>query len=244
MLAPDSTVPALTDDTPHALARRRRRAVGVPRRRHDRGREVRGPRLPPPRMSYTLTGRIQSRLGVGRAGAASLALALHRWWAIELVALMLVDRARRSTSSSTTARSPYQPGWLALPLGVGRARTRLRARCARSGSRRRSAARSLLYARRLARARRSSGTRCFPRLRLEYGESGGELGRAGALTAAAVARDARRRPRRRVRGAAADGPPARHRAGAARDPPRRDARRRRRARRHPSSARATSRCAT
>ena len=106
----------------HARARRRRRAVGVPRRRHDRGREVRGPRLPPPRMSYTLTGRIQSRLVATRAGAARRARA----------APLVGDRARRadargrarcSTSSSTTGVSrTSRPG------------SRCRSACSSSGS--------------------------------------------------------------------------------------------------------------
>ena len=39
-------------------------------------------------MSYTLTGRIQSRL-VATLPPLLLALAIHRWWALELVALML-----------------------------------------------------------------------------------------------------------------------------------------------------------
>src|SRR5882757_6708906 len=100
---------------PHPRARGHRRAVGVPRRRHDRRREVRSPRVPPP-MSYTLNGRIQSRL-VASIPALVLALALHRWWAIELVALMLALGLVLDAAVYHRALG-YQPGWLALPLGA------------------------------------------------------------------------------------------------------------------------------
>ena len=40
-------------------------------------------------MSYTLTGRIQSRL-VATLPPLLVALGIHRWWAVELVALMLL----------------------------------------------------------------------------------------------------------------------------------------------------------
>src|SRR4029077_14001355 len=94
-----------------------RRPVGLSRRRHDRRREVLCPCLPSPDMSYTLKGRIESRLG-SAVPALVLALALHRWWAIELVALMLVLGLVLDTVVYHRALS-YQPGWLALPLGLG-----------------------------------------------------------------------------------------------------------------------------
>jgi hypothetical protein len=70
-------------------------------------------------MSYTLRGRLESRLAAALGPvlvAAALGLVLQRWWPVELAALMvaaglvldlLYDRAL-----------DYQPGWLALPLGV------------------------------------------------------------------------------------------------------------------------------
>ena len=64
-----------------------------------------------------------------------------------------------------------------------RARRSSTPRCAASRSWRRRARRSC-STRSAGSRRSSSGTRLFPRLRLEYGESGGELGRAGALVAA------------------------------------------------------------
>src|SRR5260370_30028765 len=90
--------------------------MGVPRRRHDRGREVRRPRLPEARMSYTLIGRIQTRV-VSALPALLVALALQRWWAIELVALMLgVGLVLDAVVYDRVLA--YQPAWLALPLGA------------------------------------------------------------------------------------------------------------------------------
>src|SRR5581483_5098511 len=74
---------------PHARDRGRRWPVGVSRRRHDRRCKVRSTRFRPPHMSYTLTGRIESRLAATLPPLV-VALAIHRWWAIELVVLMLV----------------------------------------------------------------------------------------------------------------------------------------------------------
>src|SRR4029077_20239799 len=72
----------------NAFGRRSGRAMGVPGGRHDRGRKIRRPRLQEARMSYTLIGRVQSR-AVSALPALLVALGLQRWWAIELVALML-----------------------------------------------------------------------------------------------------------------------------------------------------------
>ena len=143
VLAPDSTVPALTDDVAHALARRRRRPVGLPRRRHDRRREVRGTRVPPPGMSYTLRGRIESRLA---STVPALLLALG-------AAPLVGDRARRADARARPRpRRGRLPPRAAVPAGLARAAARRCSSsrsstpaCARSGSPRRSARRSLLY---------------------------------------------------------------------------------------------------
>ena len=71
-------------------------------------------------MSYTLRGRIETRLAASLLPflvAATLSPILHVWWPLELAGLMvgiglgldlvLYDRLL-----------PYQPGWLALPLGL------------------------------------------------------------------------------------------------------------------------------
>ena len=133
-------------------------------------------------MSYTLRGRLESRVG-SIVPALVLALALHRWWAIEVVALMLVIGFALDAFVYHRAL-PYQPGWLAVPLGLGElALVYTAVRELGIGAPRNTAlvlyAVGWLGAQVLAQA-------VFPRLRLEYGESGGELGRGGAAMAAAV----------------------------------------------------------
>ena len=155
------------------------------------------------------------------------------------------DRARRADARGRSALDAavydrvlsYQPAWLAVPLGALELADRLPA-MRYAALPRRCGLRLLLYALGWVTAQVFAHG-LLPRLRLEYAEAGGELGRAGALTAAAVAVVVGRRPRRGVRGSTADRSPARHRAGTARDPPRGDARRRRRAAEVSSSARTT-----
>ena len=67
-------------------------------------------------MSYTLNGRIESRLAAA-VPALLVALALHRWWAIELVALMLAVGLLLDVLVYHRALA-YQPGWVAVPLGA------------------------------------------------------------------------------------------------------------------------------
>ncbi len=134
-------------------------------------------------MSYTLTGRIQSRLLSGLP-ALAVALAIHRWWAIELVAIMLVIGLALDVAVYHRAFA-YQPAWTALPLGLvelGLVYGTMRALAITAPIRGALGLFVLawLSAQVLAHA-------VLPRLRLEYAESGGEPGRAGALTAAAVA---------------------------------------------------------
>jgi hypothetical protein len=133
-------------------------------------------------MSYTLTGRIESRLG-SAVPALVLALALHRWWAIELVALMVVLGLTLDVAVYHRAL-PYQPGWFALPLGLGELGL-VYLTLPALGIAAPLAPALLLYGVAWLSAQ-IFGQGLFPRLRLEYGESGGELGRAGVLTAAAV----------------------------------------------------------
>lgn len=138
-------------------------------------------------MSYTLRGRIDSRLAaaLGPAlAAAALALVLHRWWPVEVAGLMvgvgvaldllLYDRLL-----------DYQPAWAALPLGALEL----------------GAVTALAYAldvrAPLAQAigffcgawllAQVLGHAVYPLLRLSYGDDGGELGRPGATSAAVVA---------------------------------------------------------
>ena len=66
-------------------------------------------------MSYTLRGRIETRL-LSALPALLVAWGIHRWWAVEAVALMLLfgvllDRLYDRLFD-------YQPAWYALPLGA------------------------------------------------------------------------------------------------------------------------------
>jgi hypothetical protein len=134
-------------------------------------------------MSYTLRGRLESRLA-SVLPALAVALAAHRWWAIELVALMLAVGVVLDTIVYHRAL-PYQPGWVALPLGAVELGVVYGwARALGIGAPLRWAL--LLFLLGWASAQ-VLGHAVFPRLRLEYAESGGELGRFGAATAAAVA---------------------------------------------------------
>jgi hypothetical protein len=133
-------------------------------------------------MSYTLTGRIHSRVASG-APALAVALALQRWWAIELVALMLALGLALDVLYDRAL--DYQPGWLALPLGA------LELALVYGGVRLLGIAAPRGWALALYAIAWTSaqvlGHALFPLVRLEYAEAGGELGRAGGATAAAVA---------------------------------------------------------
>jgi hypothetical protein len=137
-------------------------------------------------VSYTLKGRVDSRLlaALGPAlAAAILALALHKWWPVEIAALMvgvgialdilIYDRA-----------FDYQPGWAALPLGalelgvvMALARfTHVQAPVAEA---------IVFFAGSWALAQ-LLGHVFYPWLRLSYADDGGELGRPGGSAAAVV----------------------------------------------------------
>lgn len=134
-------------------------------------------------MSYTLIGRIQSRV-VSALPALLVALALHRWWAIELVALMLGIGLVLDVVVYDRVLA-YQPAWVALPLGA------LELGLVYGAMRWLELMAPLRWALGLYAiawvAAQIFGHAIFPRLHLEYAEDGGELGRRGALTAVAVA---------------------------------------------------------
>src|SRR6476469_3436134 len=90
--------------------------MGVPRSRHDCRGQVRCSCVHPTGMSYTLTGRIQSRL-VATLPPLLVALGIHRWWAVELVVLMVLFGVALDLCIYDRLFE-YQPGWLALPLGL------------------------------------------------------------------------------------------------------------------------------
>jgi hypothetical protein len=112
-----------------------------------------------------------------------VALAVHRWWAIELVALMVAVGLILDTVVYHRA-VPYQPGWLALPLGL------VELAVVYGGMRQLGIAAPLWPALGLFGigwlGMQVATHALYPRLRLEYAEGGGELGRAGAVTAVAV----------------------------------------------------------
>jgi hypothetical protein len=133
-------------------------------------------------MSYTLRGRIQSRLAAALPSLL-LALGFQRWWAIELVALMLALGVLLDAAMYHRAL-PYQPAWFALPTGAFELAVLYPAmRYLGIAAPLHDAL--LLYAVGWISAQVFAHA-IFPRLRLEYGESGGEPGRAGVITAAAV----------------------------------------------------------
>jgi hypothetical protein len=72
-------------------------------------------------VAYTLRGRVESRLAavvVGALAASVLAVAIHDWWPLELVGLMTGLGLALDLAVYHRA-FPYQPGWVALPLGAG-----------------------------------------------------------------------------------------------------------------------------
>ncbi len=138
-------------------------------------------------MSYTLRGRIDSRLGAALAPALAaciLALVLHRWWPVEVAGLMvgvgllldllLYDRVL-----------DYQPGWLALPLGALELAI-VTALVYATGVRAPLAAAVAFFAGSWVLAQ-VLGHAVYPGLRLSYGDDGGELGRSGVTAATAFA---------------------------------------------------------
>jgi hypothetical protein len=134
-------------------------------------------------MSYTLTGRTQTRV-VSLLPALLAALALQRWWAIELTALMLGIGLVLDVTVYHRVLA-YQPAWLAVPLGA------LELALVYAAMRWLDLMAPLRWALGLYAigwvAAQLFGHALFPRLRLEYAEDGGELGRRGALTAVAGA---------------------------------------------------------
>ncbi|MBA3844796.1 MAG: right-handed parallel beta-helix repeat-containing protein [Actinobacteria bacterium] len=133
-------------------------------------------------MSYTLRGRIESRLAAA-VPVLLVALALQRWWAIELVALMLALGAVLDAVLFHRAL-PYQPAWAALPLGV------FELTVVYMSMRTLGIMAPLGWAIGLFTlgwlSEQIAAHALFPRARLEYAEAGGELGRVGVVTALAV----------------------------------------------------------
>ena len=137
-------------------------------------------------MSYTLNGRLQTRLAaavVPLVVAALLAAVLGAWWPLYLAGLMTaVGLALDAVAYHRLL--PYQPGWVALPLGL----LELGATMALAWRLDVAAplepalwffAGSWLLAQVLGHA-------LLPLLHVSYGDDGGELGRGGLALAAAT----------------------------------------------------------
>ena len=137
-------------------------------------------------MSYTLRGRFETRLTallLVLLAACVLAGVLHRWWPVELVALMAAVGLFFDLEVWHRLL-PYQPAWATVPLGAVELaalmaivygfglHAPLLPALALFGA-------GWLTAYVLAQAG-------FPLLRLGYAEDGGELGHAGPVAAGAV----------------------------------------------------------
>ena len=137
-------------------------------------------------MSYTLRGRVESRLTAllpVLLGCCALSAALHRWWPVELCALMAAVGLALDLQIWHRLFS-YQPAWsmllaglvelglvLAIVYGFG-LHPPLRPALALFGV-------GWFISFAFAQA-------AYPLLRLSYAEDGGELGRAGAVGAVGV----------------------------------------------------------
>ena len=131
-------------------------------------------------MSYTLRGRLESRLAVSLlpfAFASALAAVLQEWWPLQLAGTMIAVGLILDTALYHRLL-PYQAGWLALPLGLlelGATMTlvlRLDVEAPLWPALAFFAASWLLA--------QILGQAGFPLLRLTYAEDGGELGRGGS----------------------------------------------------------------
>ena len=182
----------------NALASRRRGTVGVPSGGHARGGPLRSASLPPQgrRVSYTLRGRIESRLAATLApllAAAGLALAVRDWWPFALGLLMVVVGLALDAGPITAISAISRGG--GASARIGRAR---RPHGAGVGVGDRGAAfrRAGALRRRLA-PRAGSRSRGLPAPRLEYAEDGGELGRLGTCWSSSSCSSSSRRPAER-----------------------------------------------
>lgn len=136
-------------------------------------------------MAYTLSGRLQSRLAaalVPLLAACVLSAALPAWWPLELAGLML--GVGLALDLAYDRGLDYQPGWLAVPLGLLElAVVLVLVRTLELGAPLAPALAFYAGSWVLAQALAHAG---FPLLRLSYADDGGELGRLGGVVAAAV----------------------------------------------------------
>jgi parallel beta helix pectate lyase-like protein len=137
-------------------------------------------------VSYTLKGRIESRLAALApvlVGALLLAGVLHRWWPVELVAVMAAVGVALDVEIWHRLL-PYQPAWAAVPIGAAELAGVLAIVYGFGLHAPLWPALALFVAGWLAGV--ILGQAGFPVLRLGYAEDGGELGRVGGVAAAGL----------------------------------------------------------
>lgn len=137
-------------------------------------------------MSYTLRGRIETRLAAALLPflvAAVLSPILHKWWPLELAGLML-GLGLALDVAVYHRLLPYQPGWVAVPLGlVELGLTMGAARLFELNAPLYPALAFFAGAWLVLQVLAHAG---LPLLRLTWPEDGGELGRLGVAIAAAA----------------------------------------------------------
>jgi nitrous oxidase accessory protein NosD len=137
-------------------------------------------------MSYTLRGRLESRLAALAAPlavACLLAIVLRAWWPLELSAAMVALLLGLDVLYHPLLR--YQPGWAALPLGLLELGLLMGIAFAFDIQPPLTGAFAIFAAGWLA--AQVLGHALLPLWRLSYAEDGGELGRLGPVLAVGVA---------------------------------------------------------
>jgi Right handed beta helix region len=137
-------------------------------------------------MSYTLRGRIETRLAAllpVLLGACVGSGALHHWWPIELIGLMAAVGLFLDLEVWHRLL-PYQPAWMTVPLGAVELGVLMAIVYGFGLHAPFVPALALFGAGWLASVVLAQAG--FPLLRLGYAEDGGELGRVGGVAAAAV----------------------------------------------------------
>jgi hypothetical protein len=138
-------------------------------------------------MSYTLRGRIESRLAAAVLPVAVAAVwSAFVWgsWPLEVAALMLAVGLVLDAGAYHRLL-PYQAGWLALPLGLAELAAVLV--CARAFDVPAPLAPAVAFYAAAWLWAQVLGHAALPLAHMQYAEDGGELGRAGVPLTAAVA---------------------------------------------------------
>ena len=136
-------------------------------------------------MSFTLRGRIESRLAAALApllAALGLAAAITEWWPLALAGTMI--GVGLAVELVLDRRVDYQPGWVSLPLALAELAAIMGIVYALDISAPLAVALAFFAGAWVLGLVLMHGV--FPYLRLSYGEDGGELGRTGVAVAVLV----------------------------------------------------------